>query len=73
MQKQLLLARETLELAALVSIAAKDEKSFERHATQVRTYYTDYAHLLPESERKWPILGLNLLFLLSQNRMGVCA
>lgn len=69
-QKQLLLARETLELAALVSIAAKDEKSFERHATQVRTYYTDYAHLLPESERKWPILGLNLLFLLSQNRMG---
>jgi len=69
-QKQLLLARETLELATLLSIADKDEKSFERHVLQVKTYYTDYGHLLPESERKCPILGLNLLFLLSQNRMG---
>lgn len=69
-KKQLLLARETLELATLISIADKDERSFERHVTQVKTYYTDYGHLLPESERKWPILGLNLLFLLSENRMG---
>jgi hypothetical protein len=34
--KQLLIARETLELATLVSIADKDEKSFERYVTQVR-------------------------------------
>lgn len=69
-QKQLLLARETLELATLLSVASEDEHSFERHVTQVKTYYYDYGHLLPQSERKWPLLGLLLLHLLSQNRMG---
>jgi 26S proteasome regulatory subunit N12 len=69
-KKQLLIARETLELATLVSIADKDEASFERHVAQVKTYYTDYGHLLPASERQWPILGMNLLFLLSHYRMG---
>lgn len=69
-KKQLLLARETLELATFLSIADKDVKSFERHASQVKTYYNDYGHLLPSSERKWTILGLNLLFLLAEDRMG---
>jgi len=69
-KKQLLLARETLELAILLSIAAEDEVSFERHVNQVKPYYYDYSHLLPPSERKWQTLGLLLLHLLSQNRMG---
>jgi len=68
--KHLFLARETLELAVLLSIAQEDEKAFERHVSQVKPYYYDYAHLLPPSERKWQTLGLLLLHLLSQNRMG---
>lgn len=69
-KKQLLLARETLELATFLSLVDKDEAAFERHLNQVKTYYTDYAHLLPSSERKWPIMGLQLMFLLSDNRIA---
>jgi hypothetical protein len=35
-KKQLLLARETLELACILSVHARDVKSFERHVAQVR-------------------------------------
>jgi 26S proteasome regulatory subunit N12 len=69
-QKQLLLARETLEIATLVSIEARDFAAFERHVAQLKPYYVDYASLLPASERQWPILGLNLLGLLAHNRIG---
>jgi len=69
-KRQLLLARETLELATLLSVEAKDEVSFERHISQVKIYYHDYGHLLPPSERKWTLLGLLLLHLLSLNRTG---
>jgi len=51
------------------SIKAKEVAWFERHVAQVKTYYTDYAHLLNESERKWPILGLSLMNLLAHNRI----
>jgi len=69
-RKQLLLARETMELATLLSVEAKDEAAFERHMNQVKIYYHDYAHLLPPSERKGIIIGLLLLNLLSQNKLG---
>jgi len=69
-KKQLLLARETLELGVLLSITCEDATAFERHVNQVKPYYYDYSHLLPPSERKWQTLGLLLLHLLSQNRMG---
>jgi 26S proteasome regulatory subunit N12 len=69
-KKQLLLAREVLELATLLSLADKDEEAFERYINQVKPFYNDYSHLLSDSERKWPILGLNLLFLLSENRIA---
>lgn len=69
-KKQLMLARETLELATYVSVSAGDEVAFERHVNQVKTYYQDYSNILPTSERKSPILGLNLLYLLAQNRIA---
>jgi len=69
-QKELMLAREILELAALLSIYNKDEKGFERHIAQVKTYYNDYGVALPLSARQYMLLGLNLLRLLANNRMG---
>lgn len=69
-KKQLMLARETLELATYVSVSAGDEVAFERHVNQVKTYYQDYSDILPESERRSPIMGLNLLSLLAQNRIA---
>ena len=36
----------------------------------LKSIYTDQSTALPESSRMYEILGLNLLFLLSQNRLG---
>lgn len=69
-EKQLLLAREVWEQAIFLSIAMEDVSSFERHVAQVKPFYYDYSRLMDSSERKWQILGLLLLHLLSQNRMG---
>ncbi|KAL3897493.1 MAG: hypothetical protein SGPRY_013042, partial [Prymnesium sp.] len=69
-QQELLLAREILEHAALLSIKTMDIPAFERHVAQLRIYYTDCASVLPESQKQYPILGLNLLRLLAQNRIA---
>jgi len=69
-QKHLAFARETYELGAFLSIEQKDESSFERYVSHLKTYYNDYAQLLQESEWKWPILGLYLMALLAQNRIA---
>jgi len=67
--EELLLAREVLEYGALISIKAVDIPAFERHVAQLKTYYNDCS-LQPESQRRFPILGLNLLRLLAQNRIA---
>jgi len=69
-EKQLHIARETLEQAVLLSVKQQDLKSFERNFAQLKPYYTDYSHLLRESERHWPLVGLNLLGLLAHNRIA---
>ncbi|KAJ3070691.1 hypothetical protein HDU98_006292 [Podochytrium sp. JEL0797] len=66
----LLLTREILELGAHHSLATHNVPAFERYLSQLQTYYTDYTHLLPPSQRQHPLLGLNLLRLLSQNRIA---
>ena len=76
--QELMLARETYELATLLSVKAQDVASFERHLAKAKTLYNDYNTIhshgqsvsMPKSERQNLILGLNLLFLLSQNRMA---
>ena len=52
-----------------------DIPAFERYVAQVKVYYTDCATQLPESERQFPIMGLNLLRLLAQSlaEMEACA
>ncbi|KAJ3417308.1 hypothetical protein HDV05_005764 [Chytridiales sp. JEL 0842] len=68
--KELLLTREILEMGAQWSIKAKDIPAFERFVSQLKTYYQDFSSTLPASQRMYPILGLNLLRLLAENRIA---
>ncbi|KAI8915477.1 hypothetical protein PhCBS80983_g03546 [Powellomyces hirtus] len=68
--EELLLARQVLETGAQWSIRVKDIPSFERYISQLKTYYNDYSATLPASESMYPLLGLNLLRLLAQNRIS---
>ncbi|KAF2882093.1 hypothetical protein ILUMI_24096 [Ignelater luminosus] len=69
-KQELLLARDVLEIGVQWSIASNDIPSFERYMAQLKCYYFDYKNHLPESAFKYQLLGLNLLFLLSQNRVA---
>ena len=69
-ERELILARNTLEIGALWSIEKRDIPSFQRYMAQLKCYYFDYASLLPESSYKYQILGLNLLCLLAENRLA---
>ncbi|CAI5465251.1 unnamed protein product [Closterium sp. Yama58-4] len=69
-QEELLLARDVMEHAVLLSVKQKDEALFERNYLQLRTYYTDTRSVLPPSENEPVILGLNLLRLLVANRIA---
>ena len=68
-QEELLLAREILEHGALVSVRAMEIPAFERYVAQLKVYYSDVSSLAL-SQRQYPILGLNLLRLLAQNRIA---
>ena len=41
-QKELILARDVLEIGAQWAVAAKDVKAFERFMSQLKCYYFDY-------------------------------
>ncbi|XP_044752548.1 26S proteasome non-ATPase regulatory subunit 8 [Coccinella septempunctata] len=69
-KQELLLGRDILEIGVQWSIASNDIPSFERYMAQLKCYYFDYKTELPESAFKYQLLGLNLLFLLSQNRVA---
>jgi len=62
--------RAIYENAVLLSAATTDIDSFERHMALLTPYYTDFGSLLPPSENRFPILGLNLLRLLAQNSIA---
>ncbi|KAI8369183.1 cornichon protein-domain-containing protein [Choanephora cucurbitarum] len=66
----LVVARDILELGAYYSVRIKDIGSFERYIAQLNTYYHDLASVLPPSDQMYPLIGLNLLRLLSQNRLS---
>ncbi|KAJ3550625.1 hypothetical protein NMY22_g349 [Coprinellus aureogranulatus] len=66
----LVVARDILEIGALTSIRSRDISSFDRYFSQLQTFYTDYAAQLPPSKREYPIRGLNLIRLLTQNRIA---
>ncbi|EJF56597.1 hypothetical protein DICSQDRAFT_112897 [Dichomitus squalens LYAD-421 SS1] len=68
--QDLVLARDVLEVGAFWSIRTKDIPSFDRYFSQLQTFYNDYSSILPPSPREYPLRGLNLIRLLTQNRIA---
>jgi len=54
----------------LPGVLLQDIPSFERHVSLVKSYYFDYANVLPTSARAGHLLGLNLMRLIAQNRIA---
>ncbi|PSS11211.1 26S proteasome non-ATPase regulatory subunit 8 A like [Actinidia chinensis var. chinensis] len=67
---ELTLARDIYEYAVVFSVKIEDQDTFERDFIQLKPYYTDARGRLPPSPQEYPILGLNLLRLLVQNRIA---
>ncbi|XP_052209623.1 26S proteasome non-ATPase regulatory subunit 8 homolog A [Diospyros lotus] len=67
---ELTLARDIYEHAVVLSVKIEDQDAFERDFFQLKPYYTDARGRLPPSPQENPILGLNLLRLLVQNRIA---
>ncbi|XP_042025397.1 26S proteasome non-ATPase regulatory subunit 8 homolog A-like [Salvia splendens] len=67
---EMTLARDIYEHAVVLSVKIEDQDAFERDFCQLKPYYTDTAVSLPPSPQEYPILGLNLLRLLVQNRIA---
>lgn len=68
-------ARDILEIGALYAIEKHDIASFERYMAQLRSYYQDYVArrmsvVLDDSPNRPHLIGLNLLNLLTQNRLA---
>ncbi|OBZ76190.1 26S proteasome non-ATPase regulatory subunit 8 [Grifola frondosa] len=68
--EDLVIARDILEVGAFWSIRSKNIPSFDRYFSQLQTFYNDYSSVLPPSPREYPIRGLNLIRLLTQNRIA---
>lgn len=69
-QQELVIARDVLEIGVEYSVATKNIPAFERYISQLKCYYYDYKNEIGESKNKYQLLGMNLLFLLSQNRVA---
>ena len=61
---------EIYEYAVFQSIEEKDIKGFQRNYTTLNFYYNELRDVLPESSKKNSVLGLYLLYLLSQNKIS---
>jgi len=68
--EDLAVTREILEIGAFWSIRVKDVPSFDRYFSQLQTFYTDFSSILPPSPRQYAVQGLNLIRLLTQNRIA---
>jgi len=64
------IARDTLEIAAQCAVTKGDIPAFERALAQLKPFYFDLENRIPESPYRYLLLGLNLLCLLSQNRLA---
>ena len=67
------LAKEILEYAIILSIKAGDKSSFQRYMASLRPYYTAARATTAgnnTSDIVYTILGLNLLYLLVENRLA---
>ena len=66
--KECILAREVYEYATFLAIENKDIAEFERNISVLRSYYDEFDGVIPTSQKKYPVLGLFLLYLLSYNK-----
>lgn len=66
--RECILAREIYEFATFLSIERKDVDDFENNICILRSYYDEFEGVIPISQRKYPIIGLYLLYLLSYNK-----
>jgi 26S proteasome regulatory subunit N12 len=62
----LTMATLALELGVLLSVADHDLEAFARNMSQLKPYYTEAS----KSDHKCHILGLNLMYLLVENRLS---
>lgn len=70
-KKDIVLARNILEIGAQWAVAKKEPVLFDRYMAQLKCYYLDYRTSgVEESSYKHQLLGLNLLRLLSANRLS---
>ena len=69
-KRECILAREVYEYATLLAVEKEDIGAFERNFAVVKTYYDEFDGILPESTKKYAILGLYLLYLLSFNKIS---
>jgi len=68
--QEIVLARDVLEIGAQISIKRDDTEGFCRYMSQLKPYYLDYPSKHIPSPYKQELLGLNLLCLLTQNRVA---
>lgn len=68
--EELKLARDIYEHAVVLSVKMEDQDAFERDFCQLKPYYMDTCGIIPPSPEEYPIMGLNLLRLLVQNRIA---
>ncbi|OQV16692.1 putative 26S proteasome non-ATPase regulatory subunit 8 [Hypsibius exemplaris] len=69
-KQEIILARDVLEMGAQFAIFDRDLKSFQRHIDQLKVYYYDVKGGIPDSSMMQQLLGLYLLSLLAENRLG---
>lgn len=64
------LAKQVLEYAVLLSINLADKEAFQRHISSLRPYYLTEASRQNPSDVMYSVIGLNLLYLLVENRLA---
>ncbi|OMH82461.1 26S proteasome non-ATPase regulatory subunit 8 [Zancudomyces culisetae] len=62
--------RAILELGAEWSVQKGHDQEFEQYMIQLLVFYFDYSNILSPSDKMYYFIGLNLLFLLTQNRIS---
>uniref|UniRef100_A0A7S2ZRC0 Uncharacterized protein n=1 Tax=Rhodosorus marinus TaxID=101924 RepID=A0A7S2ZRC0_9RHOD len=66
----LILARQTYEKAAGLSILCEDIDGFYRNVALLKDFYFDYSSILPPSESETLVIALQLLLLLAENQVA---
>jgi len=69
----LVMQRDTLEIGTLTAVLKRDKEAFQCAFTQLKHYYNDVGKLTKasslESPLKYQMLGLNLMYLLAENKL----